>query len=98
MPLAAFVDDTITAYREAELPPEPALRLAALRAIVERRLGTLSVDDRVAVAEELEGLPPASPTEEERIAEVIVEREDGLVDAIVAHVRAELPELSVPEV
>jgi len=98
MPLASFVDETIAAYRDAELPPEPALRLAALRAIVERRLGTLSPSDRVAVAEELEGLPRASPTEEERIAEEIADREDGLVDAIVAHVRAELPELSLPTV
>jgi hypothetical protein len=92
--------EAVTAdYLAAELPADPAGRLAALRDIVAERWATLSPDDRLTVGTDLDGSRAVTAGDDDASAalEELSDHDDEAVDSITSVVRARIPELSVPE-
>ena len=94
-----LLDRLIDAYLSADLPSEPVQRLGVLHGLVRREWGALSLEQRVRLATELDDWhgPPILEDHDALTADERRELDETAVDAITDRLRAEFPELAVPE-
>jgi hypothetical protein len=93
-----LIDDVIAEYHAADLPVDPTARVAALHDIVWQRWSALPLPDRAATAADLEGVGTPASGGPHVVLDDVSDLDESAVDSLTSVIRAQIPELSVPEV
>jgi hypothetical protein len=94
-----LIQRIVDEYYEADLPEDPAARLAILRDVASAEWARLPESDRVALAADLddcEGVVAFAGRDPDISDEELSELDEQAVDGLTDHARREIPELSLP--